>query len=197
MNTQKIGWQIIIWVLTVESWELFNLRLENTRLVNVNDWTVQKAYYMNLSCKTIPSFKIPIVQVRRRFKLIQYSLNSQYSLRKLNEKSRKTGVYIHLFFSFKNSNSSNMTLQNIRLLNKNNYWTITLLSHIPLHTKVLVFLYRYQSIRMRKTSYSKKKNSSYKIGINCNEENKLFNVQKTCVLLKYVFLYSWFKIFKV
>ena len=197
MNTQKIGWQIIIWVLTVESWELFNLRLENTRLVNVNDWTVQKAYYMNLSCKTIPSFKIPIVQVRRRFKLIQYLLNSQYSLRKLNEKSRKTGVYIHLFFSFKNSNSSNMTLQNIRLLNKNNYWTITLLSHIPLYTKVLVFLYRYQSIIMRKTSYSKKKNSSYKIGINCNEENKLFNVQKTCVLLKYVFLYSWFKIFKV
>ena len=197
MNTQKIGWQIIIWVLTVESWELLNLRLENTRLVNVNDWIVQKAYYMNLSCKTIPSFKIPIVQVRWRFKLIQYSLNSQYSLRKLNEKSRKTGVYIHLFFSFKNSNSSNMTLQNIRLLNKNNYWTITLLSHIPLYTKVLVFLYRYQSIIMRKTSYSKKKNSSYKIGINCNEENKLFNVQKTCVLLKYVFLYSWFKIFKV
>ena len=120
MNTQKIGWQIIIWVLTVESWELLNLRLENTRLVNVNDWIVQKAYYMNLSCKTIPSFKIPIVQVRWRFKLIQYSLNSQYSLRKLNEKSRKTGVYIHLFFPFNNSNSSNMTLQNMRLLNKNN-----------------------------------------------------------------------------
>ena len=68
--------------------------LENNRVkvVDVDDWTVQKAYYMNLSCKTTSDCKIPIVQVDRWFKLIQHSFNSQYCLKKLNEKSWKTGV---------------------------------------------------------------------------------------------------------
>ena len=83
--------------------------LENTRLVNVDDWTVQKVCYMNLCCKITSNCKIPIMQVDWRFKLIQYSLNSEFCLRKLNEKSRKTGFYIHLFLHYKNSNSSNMS----------------------------------------------------------------------------------------
>ena len=37
--------------------------LENTRPVNVGGWTVQKTYYVNLSCKTTLNCKIPIVQV--------------------------------------------------------------------------------------------------------------------------------------
>ena len=68
--------------------------LENTRPVNVGGWTVQKTYYVNLSCKTTLNCKIPIVQVGWRFKLIQYSLNSQYCLTKLIEKSKKNrGIY--------------------------------------------------------------------------------------------------------
>ena len=43
--------------------------------------------------KTTSNCKIPVLQVDWRLKLIQYSLNNQYCLRKLNEKSGKTGVY--------------------------------------------------------------------------------------------------------
>ena len=120
---------------------------------------------MNLSCKTTSNCKIPIVQVDWWFKLIQYSLNSQYCLRKLNEKSWKTGVYIHHFSLYKNSNSSNMTQYSIRLFNKNNQWAILRLSHISLYATLLVFLHSYQ-LQWRKTSYSKKKNPKCKIGIN-------------------------------
>ena len=63
--------------------------------------TVQKAYYMNLSCKTTSNCKIPIVQVDWWFKLIQYSLNSKYCLRKLNENSKKARVYVHVFLPTK------------------------------------------------------------------------------------------------
>ena len=100
----------------------------------------------------------------------------QPALRKLNAKSRKTEVYIHLFLPYKNSNSSKMTQWSIRLLSKNNQWTIPLLSHISLYTTELVFLYSYL-LQWRKTTYSKKKNSKYKTGIDYNDENKLFKVQ--------------------
>ena len=104
MNRQR-NWLIQILIIDCRILRI----VKNTRLVIVDDWTVQKAYHMNLSWKTTSNCKVPIVQVGWRFKLILYSLNSQYCLRKLNENSRKTGVHIHLFLPYKNSNSSNMT----------------------------------------------------------------------------------------
>ena len=65
--------------------------------------------------KTTSNCKIPILQVGWRFKLIQYSLNSLYCLRKLNEKSEKIEVYIYLFLPYKHSNSSNMTQSSVIL----------------------------------------------------------------------------------
>ena len=127
---------------------------------------------MNLGCKITLNQKIPIVQVGSRFKLIQYSQNSQYCLRKLNERSRRTGVYIYLFLPYKYSNSSYMTQQSIKLLNKNNQRTITLLSHIsqmPCHSGDFS---SQVSSKMKKISYSKRIN--FNEGINYNEENKLF-----------------------
>ena len=55
-----------------------------------------------------------------------------------------------------------------------------LLTHISLYTTVLVFPHCYQ-LQWKKTSYSKKKNSKYKTGVNYSEENKLFKVQESCV----------------
>ena len=78
---------------------------------------------MNLICKITSNCKIPIVQVDWRFKLIQCSLTSQYGLRNLNKKSRKTGVYIHLFLHYKNSNSSN----------KNNLSNHSVVSHFTIY----------------------------------------------------------------
>ena len=71
-----------------------------------------------------------------------------------------------LFLPCKNINSLKMNQKSIRLLNKNNQWAITLLSHI-----------------------SEKKNSKYKTVFNYNEENNLFKEQKRCM-----FQSSWFKI---
>ena len=51
--------------------------------------------------KLLQIAKIPIVQVDWWFKLIQYSLNSKYCLRKLNENSKKAGVYVHVFLPTK------------------------------------------------------------------------------------------------
>ena len=59
-----------------------------------------------------------------------------------------------------------MNQKGIGLLNKNNQWAITLLSHI-----------------------SEKKNPKYKTVFNYNEENNLFKEQK-----RRVFQSSWFKI---
>ena len=58
---------------------------------------------------------------------------------------------MQLFLSYKNSNSWNMTVQGMKLLSKNNQWTIPLSSHISLCATVLVRLHMYY-----------------------NEENKLF-----------------------
>ena len=99
--------------------------------------------------------KIPILQVGWRFKLIQYSLNSQYCFRNWMKSLRRQG-YIHLFLPYKNSNSSSMTQYRIRLLNKNNQWKITLLSYISLYATVIVYLQRYR-LQWRKISWSKKK----------------------------------------
>ena len=63
---------------------------------------------------------------KNHLKLIQYSLNNQYCLTKLNEKSGKTTVYMHLFLSYKNSDSLNIGQWSIRFLSKNNQWKITL-----------------------------------------------------------------------
>ena len=80
------------------------------------------------------------------------------------------------------------------------------MSHVLLYTTVLVFLHsdqlqskKYKSIKEEKfkvqnryqlqltnISQSKKKNSKYKTGIDYSEENnKLFKVQKKCVVLKF------------
>ena len=72
-----------------------------------------------------------------------FNIHWKACVRKLNEKSGKTGAYIHLYLPYKNSNSWNMTHESVRLLNKNNQWTITLLSHISLYATVLVFLHRH------------------------------------------------------
>ena len=52
-------------ILSVDSriLRIVEFDLKISRLVNTDDWTVQKAYYMNLTCKTTSSCKIPIVQV--------------------------------------------------------------------------------------------------------------------------------------
>ena len=47
-------------------------------------WTVQKAYFMNLSCKTTSHCEIPKIQA------------DSILSRKLNQKSRKTVVYTPL-----------------------------------------------------------------------------------------------------
>ena len=43
---------------------------KHTILVNADDRTVQKAYYMNFCCETTSNCKIPKVQVDWRLKLI-------------------------------------------------------------------------------------------------------------------------------
>ena len=44
--------------------------------MHVDDWTVQKAYYMNLSCQTTSNCKIPIVQVDNSSRFNIYSTAS-------------------------------------------------------------------------------------------------------------------------
>ena len=129
MNTQA-NW-LMNTILSVDSriLRIVEFDLKISRLVNTDDWTVQKAYYMNLSCKTTSSCKIPIVQVDWWFKLIQYSFNNQYCL---------------------------------------------IESHFICHSASLS---SQLSITMKKKKLFREKKFKASIGINYNEENKLFKAQ--------------------
>ena len=111
--------------------------------------------------------------------LIQYSFNSQYCLRKLNEKCRKTGVYMHLYLPYKNSNSSveYQFIKQKQLVHNHSIESYLIIYHsasffslvINYNKEKQVIQIRniqstkHVSITMKKISYSR-----YKIGINYN-----------------------------
>ena len=85
-------------ILTWKYWIIKCIWLDRSRQTTMWTWVGKTTSYC----------KITILQIAWRFKLIQYSLNSQYYLIRLDEKSGKAVAYIHIFLPYKNNKSSNM-----------------------------------------------------------------------------------------